>query len=89
MLVPMLGDHDMSRGRALVLERLYWRGRPLPLGRARFRFLLTSRERGYHFPGREEPDCLGREELGPVDPRSGARGRAGDLGLRLEELARS
>lgn len=59
MLWIMLGQDAIRRGRVFVLERYYWNGKPLPIGRLRFRFLLTASQRGYYYPGKHERDCLG------------------------------
>lgn len=62
MIWPMWGEDEIRRGAWLVVERLYWRGRPLPLGWARLRWLTSASEQGYGYPGkplrleRELPD---------------------------------
>ena len=60
MLVPMLGRSDFRRGRVFVVERLFWRSRPLPLGWLRLRWLLPASRVGYRYPGRVEPDVIDR-----------------------------
>ena len=62
MIVPMPGRGEVSSGELFLVERLYWKGRPLPLGRLSFRWLRTRRERGYDYPGKRERDVLGLEE---------------------------
>lgn len=60
MIVPMFGKQSFWRGTWLVVERLFWRGRPLPIGVLRLRWLLPASRVGYLYPGREEPDVIER-----------------------------
>jgi hypothetical protein len=69
VIVPMLGRDDVRRGRVFVVERLFWRSRPLPVGRVRLRWLLPASRVGYRYPGRQEPDVIDR-------PWPGQRGAA-------------
>lgn len=68
MPVPMLGDASFWRGRVFCVERLFWRGRPLPIGIVRLRWLLPASRVGYRYPGREEPDVITRP-AGTVVPQ--------------------
>ena len=56
----MLGHQSFTSGSVFVVERLYWRAKALPIGRLRFRWLRTRRERGYDYPEKLERDV--REE---------------------------
>ncbi len=60
MLIPMLGSEDFWRGAWFVTERLFWKGRPLPFGVIRLRWLLPASRIGYRYPGRDEPDVIDR-----------------------------
>ena len=60
MLIPMPGGADFWRGSVLVVERLFWRGRPTWFGVVRLRWLLPASRVGYRYPGREEPDVIDR-----------------------------
>lgn len=60
MPVPMWGQADFWKGRVFVVERLFWRGHPLPFGVLRLRWLLPASRVGYLYPGREEPDVIDR-----------------------------
>ncbi len=59
MVVPMPGVKSAVAVGPLVVERLYWKARALPLGVARLRFLKTARERGYWYPNKCLRDVLG------------------------------
>lgn len=60
MIVPMLGNSGYWRGKTFVVERLYWRGKSLPLGMLRLRWLLPASRAGYPYPGKKEPDVIDR-----------------------------
>jgi hypothetical protein len=60
MIVPMRGEASFRRGAVFVVERLYWRGRPLPVGVLKLRWLLPASRVGYDYPGRQLPDVLDR-----------------------------
>ena len=60
MIVPMFGVSSFWRGRLLVVERLCWRGRALPIGVVRLRWLLPASRVGYGYPGKRERDVLDR-----------------------------
>ncbi len=68
MIVPMRGTVSFVRRKLFVVERLYWRGRPLPIGLLKLRWLLPASRVGYDYPGRKLPDVLDR----PDDDRSAA-----------------
>ncbi len=58
----MLGTEEARAGAVLLLERLYWKGRPLPIGRVRLRWLTTRRAVGYWYPGKRPRDVRGESE---------------------------
>lgn len=58
----MPGNASFWRGAVFVIERLFWRGRPLPLGVVRLRWLLPASRVGYQYPGRVEPDVVDRPD---------------------------
>ena len=72
MIVPMLGSSDFWRGSVFVVERLFWRGRPLVIGMLRLRWLLPASRVGYDYPGRRLPDVIERPALQVRDEHKAA-----------------
>lgn len=71
MFVPMTGDAEVKVGNVFVVERMFYKGSPLPLGRVYLRWLLSAGQRGYLYPGKVERDVLGNQERIPSEPPVG------------------
>jgi hypothetical protein len=69
--VPFFGSASFWKGAVFCVERLCWRGRPLPFGVLRLRWLLPASRVGYPYPGRTEPDVIDRPAP-EVDPGKNA-----------------
>jgi len=54
------GFAPVWRGSVFVVERLFWRGRPLWIGLVHWRWLLPASRVGYPYPGKDEPDVIDR-----------------------------
>ena len=59
-MISMSSPTSCSPSCWFVVERLFWRGRALPIGIVRLRWLLPASRVGYRYPGREEPDVIER-----------------------------